>query len=77
MLRIKDGIDLAELEKYGYREMGNCYEKHIKFGGMLFVDKMTRKITRVHPYDTREAPTEWDIDDIKKARLIEEEVKNG
>lgn len=72
MKKIKDDLDLDKLEKYGYRDMGNCYDKHLVFGGMLFIDKTTRKITRVHPYDTKETPSEWDIDDIQKAGFVEE-----
>ena len=25
MLKIKDNVDLKELEKYGFKEYGNCY----------------------------------------------------
>lgn len=25
MLKIKDNVDLKELEKYGFKEFGNCY----------------------------------------------------
>ncbi len=72
-MKIIDSVDLKQLEKYGYKDMGACYRKYLEFGGVLFVNKNTREITRLHPYDCRETPTEWDINDIED--LIEKEAK--
>ena len=71
MLKIKDNIDLKELEKFGYLDMGNCYQKYVVWGNRIFIDKETRKITRVHPYSLREEPIKEEIFDLIRAKLVE------
>ena len=64
MLRIKEGIDLKELEKYGYDDFGVCYKKYGLWGEQFFINKGTREITRIHPYSLREEPTKNEIADL-------------
>lgn len=75
--KIKDNIDLRSLEKYGYEDVVSVYRKYLEFGGVLFINKNTRKITRVHPYDCRTNPTEWDISDIQEAGFVEEIIERS
>ena len=70
MLKIKDSVDLKELEKFKYLDMGNCYQKYDNWGVQIFVDKQTREITRVHPYSTRTSPTNEEILDLIKANIV-------
>lgn len=71
MLKIKDNVDLKELEKFNYLDMGNCYQKYEDFGVQIFVDKQTREITRVHPYSLRNIPNKDEITDLIQAGLVE------
>ena len=41
------------------------------FGGEIYIDKETRKITRIHPYSLREEPYEHEVSDLGKADLVE------
>ena len=64
MLRIKEGIDLKELEKFGYDDFGVCYKKYGVLGEQYFINKETREIKRIHPYSFREEPTLDEIADL-------------
>lgn len=71
MLKIKESINLAELEKFDYDDFGVCYKKYGGLGEQYFINKRTREITRIHPYSFREIPTEDEIFDLVQAGLIE------
>ena len=71
MLRIKDNVDLKELEKFGYFDMGNCYQRYDNWGVQFFVDKKTREITRIHPYSMRTIPINEEIENLIQAGLVE------
>ena len=71
MLKIKDNVDLKELEKFGYLDMGNCYQRYDNWGVQIFVDKQTREITRVHPYSTRVIPCLDEIQELFENELVE------
>lgn len=71
MLKIKDNVDLKELEKFGYDDFGVCYKKYGILGTQYFINKGTREIKRIHPYSFREEPTQNEIQDLIKADLVE------
>lgn len=71
MLKIKDNVDLKELEKFGYLDMGNCYQKYDYFGVQVFIDKQTREITRVSPYSLRVIPSHDEIYELYDNGLVE------
>ena len=72
MLKIKNNIDLIELEIFNFYDMGNCYQKYLEFGVQLYVDKQTRIITRNAPYDARYIPNKDEISDLIKADIVED-----
>ena len=72
MLKIKNNIDLIELEIFNFYDMGNCYQKYLEFGVQLYVDKQTRIITRNAPYDARYMPNKDEISDLIKADIVED-----
>ena len=71
MLRIKQEVDLKELEYLGYLDMGNCYQRYDNWGVVIFINKETRGITRLHPYDLREIPTFDEIQELFENEMIE------
>lgn len=71
MLRIKSDLDLKELEKFGYDDFGVCYKKYGILGEQYFINKGTRKITRIHPFSLREEPTLAELHDLITAGLVE------
>ena len=71
MLKIKDNVDLKELEKFGYLDMGNCYQIYECFGVCIFIDKQTREITRVSPYSLRVIPNFDEIQELFENGLVE------
>lgn len=71
MIKIKDNVYLKELEKFGYLDMGNCYQKYDNWGTRIYVDKKTRIIERFHPYSTIKTPSQDDIQDLIQADLVE------
>ena len=46
-LRIKDSVDLKELEKYGFKEYNDCYSRDYNNDYLTRVDKDTREILKV------------------------------
>ena len=72
MLKIKDSINLKELEKFGFDDFGVCYKKYGTLGEQYFINKSTRKITRIHPFSLRETPTLYELHDLIQANLVEE-----
>ena len=71
MLKIKEDVDLKELEKFGFDDFGVCYKKYGELGEQYFINKGTREILRLHPYSLREKPTEDEVFDLIKAGLVE------
>jgi hypothetical protein len=71
MLKIKDEIELKELEKLGYLDMGNCYQRYDNWGVQIFIDKQTREITRVHPYSIKIIPSFDEIQELFGNGLVE------
>lgn len=71
MLKIKDNVDLRFLEDYRFDEYGACYMRTSFIYGNIYIDKDTREITRLHPFDSREIPNEDEIEDLIKADLVE------
>lgn len=69
-MKIKED-KLEELEKFGYLDMGNCYQRYDNWGVQIFIDKQTREITRVHPYSTRTIPNDDEISNLNQANLVE------
>ena len=47
MLKIKDNVDLKELEKYGFKEYNNEYSRLYKSDIATWVNKKTREIIDV------------------------------
>lgn len=76
MLKIKDNIDLKELEKFGYRQdvpMSFSYHKVLYLKGVeIFVDTGTRQI---HEHYLNNEGCAYEnlkyIDDLIKADLVE------
>lgn len=74
MYELRDDINLKELEKYDYEDLGVCYKKYENYalaGIQIIISKTTRVITRLHPYSLREEPTEAEIQDLVDAGLVE------
>lgn len=76
MWKVKDSVDLKELEKYGYRQdvdMSFSYHKNLYLSGVeIFIDSGTRQIHELyhHEYKCEYENLKY-IDDLIKADLIE------
>ena len=46
-LRIKDNVDLKELEKFGFKEYNDCYSRDYHNDYLTRIDKETREILKV------------------------------
>lgn len=62
MLKIKDNVDLKELEKFGFDEYIECYE-YIKYDASFYVYKDTRIIK----FDC----SDWGLDKDNGAEIIQ------
>ena len=76
MLKVKDNVDLKELEKYGYRQdvdMSFSYHKNLYLSGVeIFIDSGTRQIHELyHPEYKCEFENLKYIDDLIKDGLVE------
>ena len=74
MLKIKEGIDLKELEKFGYSKTGNEYRTVFNmFGniGNISINTDTRTMKRTAFFDTRTEVIDTDIYDLIQAGLVE------
>ncbi len=72
MIKIRNTVNLKELEKYGFEDLGVCYKKYC-FGGLqYFINKGTREIKRLHPYSFREEPVLGEIENLGIKDLVEE-----
>ena len=47
MLKIKDNVDLKELEKYGFKEYKDSYKRDYHNDYLTSIDKETREILKV------------------------------
>ena len=47
MLKIKDSVDLKELEKFGFKEYNDCYSRDYNNDYLTRIDKETREILKV------------------------------
>lgn len=73
MLKIKDDVDLKELEKFGFEDLGVCYKYYGNSDilGFISINKETREIKRIHPYSLREEANEDEVQDLIQAGLVE------
>ena len=76
MLKIRDGVDLKELEKYGYRQdvdMSFSYHKNLYLSGVeIFIDSGTRQIHELYHLEYKcEFENLKYIDDLIKDGLVE------
>ena len=44
MLKIKDNVDLKELEKFGFKEYNDCYSRLYKTDTSTVINKETREL---------------------------------
>lgn len=72
MLKIKDDVDLKELEKFGFEEYKHSYWRDINHTHTIIVDKENRKIEKWN-FAYGGKPTEPDkyIQDLIQAGLVE------
>lgn len=76
MLKIKDNVDLKELEKFGYIKYKGYYKKDLKFSDIeIFVDIEQRIIERANQFVFTPVNND-EIDDLIKADLVEK-VSDG
>lgn len=80
MLKIKDNVDLKELEKFNFKEYNDCYSRDYNNGYLTRIDKNTREIFKVdYEYKFLENKyyknSTYKIEDLIKADLIEEVEK--
>lgn len=73
MLKIKDDIELKELEKFGFEEYTHSYWRDISTIYTVVIDKETRKIERWNfAYGGKPTSAEKYIQDLIQADLVEE-----
>lgn len=80
MLRIKEGIDLKELEKFGFYKSGGVYQKNLEFDDLtdwitgidmcIYIVLDDRKI-RFSAHDKRETIKLDVLYDLIKADMVE------
>ncbi len=76
MLKIKDNVNLKELEKYGFKEYNDCYSRDYNNDYLTRIDKETREILKVdYEWSFLENKyyknSTYKIDDLIKADLVE------
>lgn len=74
MLKIKDNVDLKELEKFGFKNLENCYYKDVDPDDgdwLLRIDKKTREIKCWNFINGKTKNAEPYIKDLIKANLVE------
>lgn len=76
MLKIKDNVDLKELEKYGFTEYKDSYERDYNNDYLTSIDKQTREILKVdYEWSFLENKyyknSTYKINDLIKADLVE------
>lgn len=76
MLKIRENVDLKELEKFGFKEYNDCYSRDYNNDYLTRVDKDTREILKVD-YEWSFLQNKYyknstyKIDDLIKANLVE------
>ncbi len=76
MLKIRENVDLKELEKYGFKEYNDCYSRDYNNDYLTRIDKDTREILKVD-YEWSFLQNKYyknstyKIDDLIKADLVE------
>lgn len=76
MLKIKDNVDLKELEKFGFKEYNDCYSRDYNNDYLTRIDKETREILKVdYEWSFMENKyyknSTYKIDDLIKADMVE------
>ena len=76
MLKIKDGIDLKELEKYGFVEYKDCYSRSYNSNEITTdINKETRYIVDIDTgwgfFDMKYLGESKRVNDLKKDGLVE------
>ena len=76
MSKIKDNVDLKELEKFGFKEFNDCYSRDYNNDYLTRIDKETREILKVdYEWSFLENKyyknSTYKIDDLIKADLVE------
>lgn len=76
MLKIREDVELKELEKYGFKEYNDCYSRDYNNDYLTRVDKDTREILKVD-YEWAFLQNKYyknstyKIDDLIKADMVE------
>lgn len=76
MLKIKDNVDLKELEKFGFKEYNDSYKRDYNNDYLTSINKETREILKVD-YEWAFLQNKYyknstyKIDDLIKADLVE------
>lgn len=73
MLRIKDNVDLKELEQFGFKEYNNGYSRKYTSGYETFINKLNREVFDLEITDTQIIIQEkvTRADDLIKADMVE------
>ena len=76
MLKIKDNVDLKELEKYGFVEYKDCYSRSYNFNEITTnINKETKCIVDIDTdwgfFEMRELGESKRVNDLIKADLVE------
>ena len=76
MLKIKDNVDLKELEKFGFEEYKYSYWRDISNIYTVIIDKETRKIEKWNfAYGGKPTSADKYIQDLIQAGLVEKVVE--
>ena len=76
LIKLKDSVDLKELEKFGFKEHNDCYSRDYHNGYLTRIDKKTREILKVD-YEWSFLQNKYyknstyKINDLIKADLVE------
>lgn len=77
MLKIKDSVDLKELEKYGFYNQKPCLEYYFKeiridtYDLIQYTIATKNRIIQINTYDGYDEPLDNTIYDLIKADLVE------
>lgn len=71
MLKIKDDVNLNELDDRDFADFGVCYKWYGILGEQFIINKGTREIKRIHPYSLREEPTLDEIEMLGISDIVE------
>ena len=76
MLKIRDDVDLKELEKYGFKEYNDCYSRSYNSNEITTdINKKTRYIVDIDTswgfFDMKNLGESKRVNDLRKADLVE------